>query len=589
MKPGFRYAIWLCAIFLIISSGCGETSGSLNSRPDSDTSDGGGDTDGDADSDADSDGDTDTDSDTDTDADGDADGDSDADTDADTDGDTDTDTDADTDTDTDADTDTDTDADTDTDTDADSDTDADTDADSDTDTDTDTDIDTDIDTDVDTDTDTDTDSDTDVGSECTSTNTSGCYHDGNPCTKVACNNGYCGVTGQPQTVSCTVDDGLFCTAGDHCDGSGTCVPGDESPCELWENCNDTQDTCCEIGSEKQCYNGDVYWFDECGTRDAFPAEQCPSVAGAGCNEGNCWCEGDYQLTIPPLDLYFMLDTSGSMAPPYSTNLVPLKSGITDFCNDTSSDGTWATGQEFSGATNCNENTYSTPAKPWATLPYDDFTTWLDDLTANGGTPTKPALGGAITACANRLAGTTGHKCAVVFVTDGDPDSNCGDNANDIIAKATAGEAQGILTFTIGFDNLSPSGTTLMNNVAIAGGTGGVFIIDSGSGTMSQDFTDHLLEVRKEAAGCDFDLPTFPTDSIDPGQARVVYTPSGGGSTVEYTRVTDASGCSSGTGEYFYYDNNSNPTQVTFCDTLCSSLLDDTAGDVRISMDCYDYQ
>lgn len=51
--------------------------------------------------------------------------------------------------------------------------------------------------------------------------------DGNDCTSDACVSGVCTSTNEPAGTTC--NDGLFCTATDACDGSGTCV-GSGSPC-----------------------------------------------------------------------------------------------------------------------------------------------------------------------------------------------------------------------------------------------------------------------------------------------------------------------------------------------------------------------
>ena len=51
--------------------------------------------------------------------------------------------------------------------------------------------------------------------------------DGNDCTDDACVSGVCTSTNEPISTPC--DDGLYCTATDECDGSGTCV-GSGSPC-----------------------------------------------------------------------------------------------------------------------------------------------------------------------------------------------------------------------------------------------------------------------------------------------------------------------------------------------------------------------
>ncbi len=517
------------------------------------------------------------------------------------DSDTDTDSDADSDSDTDVDTDTDSDSDTDTDTDTDSDSDGDADGDSDG----------DADGDSDGDSDSDTDSDSDPGN-CTGTDTSGCPDDGNPCTGAACDNGACKTVNLPSTTPCSFDDGLYCTTADHCDGSGTCVAGSTSPCDIDEICNEDDNTCCLAQYEKQCFDGDIFWYDGCGRRGNYPTESCPEddagVPLGECIDANCWCEGDYVLELPPLDIYFMLDRSGSMA---GSNITALKAGVTDFCQDSESEGTWVTGQDFHGDS-CTVSDYSTPAKPWGQITsdgavppnydYATFTTWISNMSTGGGTPTQPALEGAIQACKNRIASVSGHKCVVVFVTDGEP-FNCTDGLVDDSDNWTSANwttaydlfggiaddscTDGIPVFTVGFPGLSTEGLALINRIGQDGCTGNAVIISGSS--MGSDFTDALKDIQKESVDCEFDMPTFPTDVIDIDQAKVVFTPSTGGGAQEFTKVADISGCSGGAGEYFYYDDNANPTKIYFCDNLCDKVLDDTQGDVTITVDCANYQ
>ncbi len=549
-------------VFVLVAMGCDGTDAGIHGN----TRDGGPDGDADADSDADADGDADSDTD--------ADSDGDADTDADTDSDGDADTDADTDTDTD------------------------------------TDADSDTDTDSDSDADSDADSDTNT---CVDTDTSSCTDDGNPCTGAICENDQCKTINLPSTTPCTVNDGLYCTTGDHCSGSGACEPGSDNPCNIDEVCIEADDKCCVSEIHKQCFDGDIYWYDSCGNPGQFPAENCPDVAGAECDDGNCWCEGDYSLELPPIDLYFMLDASDSMV---GDNMTALKDGIVSFVRDPSSEGIWLAGKEFFGSGNCAAGYYENPAVVWGQVAVDGvsptgydyatFTTWVNALSTSGGTPTFPSLEGAIDACRNRIttdAGVDDHKCAVVFVTDGQPwccsPSGWPENSADWTSGqwATARDTLGTMAanacanddipvFTVGLPGLNSNGKALINKVAQDGCTDSAIIISGGS--MGSDFTEALKDIRKQAVGCEFSLPNFSTDGINHDEARVVFVPTGGGSSIEYSKVADASGCSLGTGKYFYYDDNVNPTMVYFCDNLCDEVLE-AEGDVTISVDCFDFQ
>jgi uncharacterized protein (TIGR03382 family) len=73
--------------------------------------------------------------------------------------------------------------------------------------------------------------------------------DADACTSDVCTAGMCSNPDAPSGTAC--DDGLFCTATDTCDGSGTCVGAgarcDDSESCTTDACNDTTDTCTNTG------------------------------------------------------------------------------------------------------------------------------------------------------------------------------------------------------------------------------------------------------------------------------------------------------------------------------------------------------
>jgi hypothetical protein len=319
-------------------------------------------------------------------------------------------------------------------------------------------------------------------------------------------------------------------------------------------------------------------------------------------DGNCWCEGEYSLSLPPLDLYFILDSSGSMS---GTNMTALKNGVTDYAEDANAAGTFVAGQEFpideayscpawqSGTCyrdSCVDSQYATPARNWSVLPYPSFVTWVDGLSADGNsTTTGSALQGAVDACTARLAAQPTHKCAVVLVTDGDPNECSPTDANGLGAIAAAAYGAGIPVFAVGFPGLSSTGQSIMNKIAEDGGTdsgGDPKYIEISGGSMGSDFTDALKQIQEDAVGCEFVIPDFSTDELNPDEAKVVFTPSGGGPAEEYGKVDDAGAC---TGMQFYYDDNLDPSRAIMCPDLCSYVLADDGAQVTIQMDCAEFQ
>jgi len=158
---------------------------------------------------------------------------------------------------------------------------------------------------------------------------------------------------------------------------------------------------------------DVIVFDTgfTGDREIDPDSSCAELT--------------LQAEAVPLDMYFMVDVSGSMS---GSNITALKNGLTNFFNDAQSAGLGAAAQRFPIAKyndpydeTCDQNAYAKPAVPWAQLPNAPLVSWINSLNASGYTPTIPALNGSVQACHDRLTTMPTHKCAVVLVTDGMPE------------------------------------------------------------------------------------------------------------------------------------------------------------------------
>ena len=286
----------------------------------------------------------------------------------------------------------------------------------------------------------------------------------------------------------------------------------------------------------------------------------------------------------PLDLYFMLDTSGSMS---GSNIDALHQGVVSFANDPSAIGIWVTGQRFAiggYSESCNAADYANPAVAWGQLPYPGFANWVNGLAATGYTPSVPALQGAVNACKARLQSVPNHKCVVVFVTDGNPEGNCPPTlaaAQTPLGNIAADScANGIPVFSIGFPNLPTLGQNIINTIAQQGCTGQAFIIQSGS--MGSQFTDQLKAIQQASLGCEFLMPQSDGGLVDPNQVRLTYTPGGGGAPQDIPRVDDASQCS---GAGWYYDNNNAPSKLILCPDTCNTVKNDPTGEVNVALGC----
>ena len=300
------------------------------------------------------------------------------------------------------------------------------------------------------------------------------------------------------------------------------------------------------------------------------------------------CEGEgLILESPPVDLYFMIDVSGSTA---GTNITALQTGFAAFANDPESAGLGAAAQRFPipldndpyDAT-CDQNAYAKPSVPWGPLPNAALVTWVEALEAAGYTPTMPALTGAVQACGDRRTVMPTHKCAVVLVTDGRPDGNCpptDEDAEAPLGQVAAGAwAAGIPVFAIGLPGLDYVGEAVLDTIAEQGGTGIPFILAQTS--TSHSFSEALAGIREAAPGCEYVMPNLPT-GVDPGAVTVTY--SSNTSTVEEVlpHVTDDASCA---GEGWHYDDNASPSRVILCPFTCNKMRYDYGGKLALSFGC----
>lgn len=287
----------------------------------------------------------------------------------------------------------------------------------------------------------------------------------------------------------------------------------------------------------------------------------------------------------PLDMYFMVDTSGSMDGP---KLALLKSGLTSFLGASDSADLGVAGQRFPiGGLNetCEPSDYAAPAVPWAILPDGALAGWIDGLSAEGYTPSVPALQGAVDACKARMGAEPGRKCAVVFVSDGEPEGNCPPASisaegplGDIAADAYAND---IPVFAVSFYGISSVGQKILITIAQEGGTQVPFAIKEGS--VEDDFVEALAEARGTALGCEYVMPTTDEGTVNPNLVRVAYTP--GGATEDQTipRKTTEGECG-GSGGWFYDDNDA-PTKLVMCPATCDVMRSDSTGKVDILLGC----
>ncbi len=287
-------------------------------------------------------------------------------------------------------------------------------------------------------------------------------------------------------------------------------------------------------------------------------------------------------TKSPLDLYIMLDQSGSMSQIVSggvTKWAAVTGALTSFLSQPSLTGV-SIGLQYFGLDNdsCTASEYATPAVEIAPMP-GASTALVASIGAHSptsGTPTSAALQGAIDHASSWATAHPGHISAVVFATDGDPEE-CDTNLTDIdaIAKAGFDATPKVATFVIGVG----SSLSNLNGIAAAGGTTSAFIVDTNNNVNTQFLA--AMNAIRNSSSCTYQIPIPADGTPNFMQVNVVYTPSGGQPTT-IPNVPNKAACPP-MGDGWYYDNPANPTAILLCTSTCGTV--EASGSVNIALGC----
>lgn len=277
--------------------------------------------------------------------------------------------------------------------------------------------------------------------------------------------------------------------------------------------------------------------------------------------------------LVPVYLVFMIDRSGSMA--QNSKWPTIVSGLESFFNDPKSAGMNASIAFFKSANECDINSYSTPSVPMTALPSAAFKTTIDTFSPNGGTPTLPALQGAIKYAQEQAQIHTGSKVAVVLATDGIP-NDCNSTVQNV-TQAAQGVAASLPTYVIGVGDQLQS----LDAIAAGGGTTKAFVVGiQNPQQTATDFENALNVIRGATLSCEFKMPTPPAGrTLDINSVNVVFTPQGGsGQTLTYNQS-----CMGGTG--WHYDDPHNPTKIVLCGSTCNTVQAAKGGEIDVVTGC----
>jgi hypothetical protein len=334
--------------------------------------------------------------------------------------------------------------------------------------------------------------------------------------------------------------------------------------------------------------------------------------GAGGAGGSVIIDGDAACVAEPrageqvpLDLFFMVDKSGSMTCPVGTaganctngqmpvpavnRWTSIKEALNAFAASDQSRGLGMGMAFFPLMTGnrllCTPQDYATPVAPIAALPGQAgaISNALNSQMPNGSTPTVPALSGAIQYATGYAQTNPGRTVAIVFATDGVP-TECAANNNSIagaeaVARAALMGTPSIRTYVLGvgprLDNL--------NDIAVAGGTTKAHLVESGG---SAELINALNEIRKNALTCDYQIPVIPGKPLNFEQVNVNVR-IGPAPAMEQLirRVDDAAACGTGPGWYFDVPPNASPKKITLCPGTCDPMLKATGSTMNVLIGC----
>jgi hypothetical protein len=313
--------------------------------------------------------------------------------------------------------------------------------------------------------------------------------------------------------------------------------------------------------------------------------------------------------IAALNLVIIYDKSGSMGNPAENasfdpakRWIPVGAALKEFVTDPSTNAGISASLAFfpldaqpdagvGGISLACNGDYQTPRVPMTLLATGGgavIAAAIDATNPSGGTPTLPALQGAIAYARELAAQRPGDSTAVVLQTDGYPgmmvDGQFGPGCvdNDIAHVAAAAEqafkgTPSIPTYVIGVD----AALADLNRIAAAGGTGAAFMVAVGDPTATKlAFASALAAIRVSAAFCELALPPPPQGRVLDTRAVsvVIENAAGQKSSLAYNGE-----CSGGVG--WRYDDVASPSRAILCPASCQAARTDATTRISIAIEC----
>lgn len=313
-------------------------------------------------------------------------------------------------------------------------------------------------------------------------------------------------------------------------------------------------------------------------------------------DGDAGCvRGQYTAKARALDMFVLLDQSGSMQED-EDRWTPVTTALKTFVALPELARTGVALQYFplgpDDETKCRADTYLPPAVLMAELPgntkpiqksiddHDFSHEECCDTEEHSGTPTRPAVEGALTYMQTWLAQHPDHVGVLLLATDGEPSSVCDANKVPDVAKVLAAASMGspqVKTYVIGIGN-----NEKLDQLAQAGGTGEYALIVDGTGVMTeQQLLAALAKIRNEALPCDYPIERIP----DVNAVNVEWTVGNSGAATRLINVVDQAGCAKASATGWYYDDPKAPARINLCPETCAALGEQVDVSVRIVEGC----
>lgn len=251
---------------------------------------------------------------------------------------------------------------------------------------------------------------------------------------------------------------------------------------------------------------------------------------------------------------------------------PCVFGMTEqFCNPGVECLTWSS---CLNRVSCDAPDYAKPVVDVGTLPAvrQKILLALDTHVAEGGTPTLPAVSGALAAASAWQDAHPNDKAIVLLATDGFPTmcdpaiTTLGEETTEgipaVVLEAKAGVADGVQTFVVGVFTPEEEqlATFALGEIALAGGTESAFIVTT-DGSVSAELVARLSEIRARAHACEYSIPWPAQGGIDPDSLDVTL------DTGVVPRVASAAACDPHVGG-FYFDREPQPGELPHRVILC---------------------